>query len=151
MQFLEVVEIDAELTKRASLIKATIAVVLGTYLAILAFVFGFLLWQTITVHLEDSTAQTAILVALALMATAWGGYVASWFNYYRNSRLLGLLVGISLYLVSVLLLTIAPGYFSSVLPFAQGESALAGLQGIVPPLIAGALGGWIAEHRNKLY
>src|SRR3989304_2984515 len=107
------------LIKRLSLFKALLAVSLGIYLATLSFVFGYLLWQSMTIHLAGETVQMAILAALAFLATAWGGYVASWFNYYRNCRLLGFCVGGSLYLAALLFLAVGPDDFVFIFPFAK--------------------------------
>ncbi|MBI2953347.1 MAG: hypothetical protein HYY30_03470 [Chloroflexi bacterium] len=137
-----------EPTRRLSLAKAVLGVILGIYLAALAFLFGYLIWRTITIHLLDETAQMVILAAMAFAATLWGGYVASWFNHYRYSRLLGFCVGGCLYLVAALFLAIGPEDFVFILPFARGFD-LAGLQVAIPPLVAGAIGGWIAERSHR--
>lgn len=139
---------DARPSRRLPLFKELLAVVLGTYLAAISFVFAYLLWRSITLHLSDASTQLAILAILSLAATAIGGYAASWFNYYRYSKLLGLCVGIILYVVSAVLLSYSPDNFGFVLPFFNAAVPM-DLQTALPPLAAGALGGWSADRLSR--
>ncbi len=135
-------------SRRLPLFKELLALVLGSYLAAIVFVFGYLLWRSITMHLADTSLQIAILAALGLFATALGGYAASWFNYYQSGKLLGLGVGVSLYVVAAALLNYSPDNFSLVLPFFSSPVPTE-LQTVLPPLAAGALGGWSADRFSK--
>ncbi|MDA8188398.1 MAG: hypothetical protein M0T85_09670 [Dehalococcoidales bacterium] len=146
---MEVIEIGIDLSRQFSLVKAILSVVLGTYLGILAFVFAYVLWQTITIHVENGLIQAAVLAAFAFIATAWGAYAASWFNYHRGGRILGLCVGGSLYVLSTLMLSAMPEMSDRWLPYALSQISGTEIAGLVPPLVAGVFGGWLAERRQR--
>jgi hypothetical protein len=145
---LEVDQMEARPSKRLPLFKEMLALVLGTYLAVITFVFAYLLWRSITIHLADASLQIAILALFALLATAAGGYAASWFNSYRYSKLLGLSVGVVLYLAAVMLVVYSPDNFRLVLPFFN-TSVPIDLATALPSLVAGTLGGWSAHRISQ--
>lgn len=142
--------VTVELFKRQSWVKLIVAVAIGVYLGAIAFLFAFLLWNSIAAHLEDSGVQGAMLAAFAFIAVAWGGFVASWFNYYEHSRALGLCVGAVFYVASALLLTGAPKELALALRLSDISYAMTEPQSIIAPMVAGALGAWIADRLHAL-